>query len=51
MAREMPRLLSVDVYTIRGLYHNLRSERGRMGRDALPLDVQRSTRNVPSKLR
>lgn len=51
MAREMPRLLSMDVYAIRSLHHNLRSERDRMGRDALPFDVQRSARNVSSKLR
>lgn len=51
MARKTPLLLSVDVYTVRSLHHNLRSERGRMGRDALPLDVQRSARNVSSKLR
>ena len=51
MGSQVSRFPTLDVHTPRLLYHNIWPEHRRLGRHALPLNVQRSTSNVPSKLR
>lgn len=50
MDSQVSRFLTLDLHAPRLLHRNIRPKRDRLGRHALPINVQRSPSNVPSKL-